>query len=419
MECFVINGKRPLNGEIAVPSAKNSILPIMAGSILVDGVVKIHNYCDFEDSRSMIQILQSLGACIKLDGDTLTIDSSNIDKSTISADLALKLRASVYTMGALMYRCKYAKIAYPGGCLIGARPIDQHLKGVRALNGRVIERHGYLYCKGENLAPNNVYLDMPSVGATYNIILASVCLDGVTNIYNVAKEPEIVDFQNFLNKCGAKISGAGTDKITVKGVNGLLHSCEYTPIGDRIIAGTYLIATAITGGEVKVNNIRPKHLEAVLYKLQESGCTIKTTKDSITITSLGMLKSNNKVETLPFPGFPTDLQAPMMVLECVANGTSIVTENLFESRYKHVSQLCKLGADISVIDKNAIIKGVDTLYGADVYASDLRAGACLVLAGLVAEGYTTIYNIEHIDRGYKDIEKAFSSLGAKIERKKL
>ena len=417
MKKIIINGGKSLNGKLAVPSAKNSLLPILAGSILVKGVVKINGFERFSDCEDMLEILRRLGAKTVVKGKTLYLDCENINNSVVESDLALKLRASIYTMGAIMARMKVAKIAYPGGCLIGARPIDQHLKGIRSLGGRIIERHGYLYCKGENLTSGEVYLDLPSVGATYNIILASVCLKGTTTIYNVAKEPEVVDFQNFLNACGARVSGAGTDKIVVKGVGKLLHSCEYKPIGDRIIAGTYLIAVAGCTGNIKLTNVNPEHLESLLYRLEESGCEIKRGKNSISLTCDHRPKALTRIETKPYPGFPTDLQAPMMALETVSDGSCLIIENLFESRFKHVNELNKMGANILVADRNAIVKGTDTLYGADVYASDLRAGAALIIAGLMASGYTTIHNIEHIDRGYIKIEDAFKKLGADIIRK--
>ena len=417
MEKIIVNGGRTLNGELVVPTAKNSLLPILASTILVDGVVKIKGYECFSDCESMLEILRRLGAKVRLRGKTLYIDSSHINASCVESDVALKLRASIYTMGAIMYRMKIAKISYPGGCFIGARPIDQHLKGLRALGGRIIERHGYLYCKGENLTNGEVHLDIPSVGATYNIIMASVCLKGTTVIYNPAKEPEIVDLQGFLNACGAKISGAGTDRIVIKGVGKLLHSCEYKPIGDRIIAGTYLIAVACCTGKVKLKNINPTHLESLLYRLEEAGCEVYRDKQSIILVANRRMDALSKIDTQPYPGFPTDLQAPIMVLQAISNGHCVLTENLFESRYKHITELTKMGADIMVANKSAIIKGVDLLYGADVYASDLRAGASLIIAGLVASGYTTIHNIEHIDRGYIRIEEAFQRLGADIIRK--
>ncbi len=419
MQTIVINGGNKLNGEVTTPTAKNSLLPIMAGAILVDGVVRIREFERFSDCYAMIDILRGLGAKSTIKGRELILDCASIDKHIITSDLAIKLRASIYTLGAVIARQKQAKIAYPGGCLIGTRPIDQHLKGLRTLGVRIIEQHGYLFCDGEGLHSGEVYLDLPSVGATYNIILASVCNQGVTTIHNVAKEPEIVDFQNFLNTCGADISGAGTDTIVVRGIGRLLHGGEYKPIGDRIIAGTYLIAVAGTGGNVKVKNIEPKHLESLLYRLEEMGCVVYRGKRCVRIVSNGELKALGKLETLPYPSFPTDLQAPIMALLCRCKGDTVITENLFESRFKHINELNKMGASILVSGNTAIVKGVDMLYGADVYVTDLRAGASLVVAGLIAKGYTTIHNVEYIKRGYVRLEKSLKRLGANIYNKNI
>ena len=416
MAKLIINGGKKLNGTISVTTAKNTMLPILAGCVLVDGQVGIKQYPKFTDIIKMTGIIEDLGADCKILKNSLSVDSSKINNYVITTERASELRSSIFTLGALLGRFKKAKVAYPGGCAIGARPIDLHLKGLEALGCKIVEKHGYIYCNGETMKGADVHLDFPSVGATENIMMAACCISGITHIFNCAKEPEIVDLQNFLNKCGADVQGAGTDIITISGVNKLLHGCTYNPIGDRIIAGTYAIATAMTGGDVTIKNIEPKNILSLIYKLRQMGCQVYTKAKSIRVISDRRCKCLTKIETMPFPGFPTDLQAQMMALQTISEGTCVLVENLFESRFKHVGELVKMGAKITVHDRSALIVGVDKLYGAEVYASDLRAGASLVIAGLVAEGYTTVNNIEYIDRGYLSIEKDLRVLGADIIR---
>ena len=417
MSKLYIVGGNELNGRLKIPSAKNSLLPIIGASLLVDGVVKINNFSNFTDCMVMIRILENLGAKITFgDNRSLIIDSRDINAWTILSELAKELRSSFFTLGAILGRLKLAKVAYPGGCNIGARPVDIHLKAFRELGVSIVERHGYIYCNADRIKPSKIHLDYPSVGATENIIMASACLKGYTVITNCAKEPEIIDLQNFLNSCGADIKGAGTDTIKIKGVNRLLHSTEYTCIGDRIIAGTYAIATACCGGQVELHNINPRYLKSLIDVMKQANVRIDENDNGIRIVSDGKLKSVNKIETMPYPLFPTDLQSQMLVMQCVSSGSSLITENIFESRFKIVPELVKMGADITVKSNMAYVNGVNKLYGADVYASDLRAGAGLVIAGLIADGYTTVHNVNYIDRGYENIENDLSLLGASIKR---
>ena len=415
MEKFYICGGKKLNGELEISTSKNAVLPILAGCILCDGVITIHKFPKYEDTKNMLEILEHLGAIYTFIEDSVVIDCTNINGSTIPIELANKIRSSIFSLGSILSRQKKAKVAYPGGCNIGARPIDLHIKGLKCLGVKIIERHGYIYCNGENMKAGTISLDFPSVGATENIMLASVYLKGKTKIINCAKEPEIVDLANFLNKMGAKISGAGTSTIIVEGVK-TLKSTEYTPIGDRIIAGTYVIATCMCGGKVTFHNVNTEHIYSLLNKLENSACKVHSYSDKISISAIGKPNCISKIETRPFPGFPTDLQPQIIAMLSVAKGTSIVVENLFESRFRHISELKKLGADIITKENTAIIKGVNKLYGAEVNAFDLRGGAGAVLAGLISEGYTTVNNIHHIDRGYYEMEKDLQKLGAEIER---
>lgn len=415
MSKFLINGGKKLFGEIEIPSAKNSYLALMAACILVDGKICLHKYPSFVDTENMCKILSHLGIEIKKEEDNLIVDSSSIKYFCLPHELTSLVRSSIFTLGAIIGRFKKAKIAYPGGCEIGARPIDIHIDGLKKLGVKIIERHGYIYCDASQMHSASITLDFPSVGATENLVMASVLCKGTTNLYNCAKEPEIVDLQNFLNVMGAKVSGAGTDKITVEGVTSL-HSGNYTPITDRIIAGTYLIATAMCGGEVTLKSIKPAYMQSFISKMEQSACQIELCYDSIKVSSRGKLKALQKVETSVYPGIPTDLQAQIMAMQCVSQGSCMIVENLFESRFKHVPELIKMGADVFVKDRVAIVKGVDTLFGADVCGTDLRGTAALVLAGLVAKGYTTVSNIHHVDRGYNHIEQDLLKLGADIKR---
>lgn len=415
MSKFFINGGKALNGEVEVESAKNSLLPILAACNLIDGVVRLNKVPKFLDILSMCEILDYMGGKTYWQEDSLFVDMTCPNKSDVPNLLADKVRASIFMMGPILARHKKCKIAYPGGCDIGLRPIDLHLSGMRALGAKVVEKNGYIYCDGSNMRGGDVILNFPSVGATENIMMTAVLTKGKTRIYNCAKEPEIVDLQNFLNACGGKVYNAGCSVIEIEGVE-KLHGIEYQTIPDRIIAGTYMIACAMCGGEIEIKNVEPMQNQALLSKLLNSPCKIHIKNDKIIMKTFARSKSFGELETAVYPGFPTDLQAQAMALQCISDGTCMIVENLFEARFKHIPELIKMGGDISYRDKVCVVRGKDKLYGADVTASDLRGGASLILAGLVAEGYTTISNIGLVDRGYFHIEEKLASLGADIKR---
>ncbi|MEG1527649.1 MAG: UDP-N-acetylglucosamine 1-carboxyvinyltransferase [Clostridia bacterium] len=412
---FVIQGGNVLQGEINVNKAKNSVLALLAASILTEEQVVLKQCPKILDVHSMINLLTSLNVSCVWQGDDIVIDSSNINNYEIASSYAKEIRSSIFLMGSILGRIKKVKAVFPGGCDIGLRPIDLHLKGLRALNIQIEEYGGYLYCDGENAVGGNIHLDFPSVGATENIIMAAVLSKGETVISNVAKEPEIVSLQEFLQSMGAKISGAGTSVIRISGVD-KLHGVEYTPISDRIVASTYLLAGAITGGDITVKQCNPQDMLALISKIDKTCGVVSLGKDWVRLVSYDRPNSIKLVETQPFPGFPTDLQAQILAVQTISKGASMVVENMFETRYKHVTELTKMGADIVVRDRTALIRGVDRLSGADVYAQDLRGGAALVLAGLRAEGQTTVNDIKHIDRGYYLFEEALKSFGADIIR---
>ena len=415
MEKFIIYGGQKLFGEVEICPAKNSFLPILAASLLSGDKVVLKNCPNFLDIKNMIKILNFLNIQTNFQLKNLHINAKNAQNAFISHSLTKDIRSSIFMLGPLVSKFGYAKIAYPGGCDIGLRPIDIHLKGLKELGVKIVEKHGYILCDGKDMKGANINLDYPSVGATENLMMAAVLTKGTTKITNSAKEPEIVDLQNFLNVMGAKISGAGTDTITIEGVKSL-GGAVYTPIPDRIICGTVLIACAMCGGKVTIKNCILEHFISLAHKLQKSGCKLYINNDKITLESSGKLKSVGLIETLPYPGFPTDLQAQMLAMQTISEGYTIIKENLFETRFKFASELKKMGANIKVNGQTAFVCGTKKLQGADVYASDLRGGAALVLAGLCAEGYTTVHNIYHIDRGYENLEKLFSALGAKIQR---
>lgn len=415
METLYINGGRELDGSLQVVTAKNALLPILAGSIISGKEVIINNVARFSDVKMMVQILQSLGCVTKFYDNTLVINSATADKYTLKDEFTKKVRSSIFMLGPLLSRFRQARVAYPGGCNIGNRPIDLHIKGLKCLNVKIEEKHGYIFCDGRNMVAGEVHLDFPSVGATENIIMASVGLRGVTTIYNAAKEPEIEDLQNFINSMGGKVSGAGCSTITIEGVDTFFDT-EYTPIKDRIVAGTYLIACAMCGGNIKLDGAIRDHNMALINKLKHSGVDLNFGKGFIEIKSSGKLKSISTIDTQPYPGFPTDLQNQILAMQAISSGTSVVIENLYESRFKIVNELSRMGANITIKDRMAIINGVDRLYGANVVATDLRGGAGLVLAGLTAEGYTTVEDIFHIDRGYLSIEEDLCNLNAEIKR---
>ncbi|MFZ5647228.1 MAG: UDP-N-acetylglucosamine 1-carboxyvinyltransferase [Bacillota bacterium] len=414
MQKYMIVGGNRLQGKTRVSGSKNASLPILAACLLGSGESVIHDVPNLTDVTVMMEVLQYLGARVKRDGNLVSVDTTSIDSFEVSEDLMRKMRASNLVLGPMLARFKRVIISHPGGCNIGSRPMNLHLKGLQAMGAVIREKYGFITAESNSLAGAEIYLDMPSVGATENLMMAAVLARGTTVIKNAAKEPEIVDLQNFMNRMGADVKGAGTDEIKIKGVTSL-GPAEHTVIPDRIEAGTLMIAAAITGGDVVITNVIPEHFEALTAKLRETGAVVDVGEDSVRVKGGYPVRSVD-VRTLPYPGFATDLQPQFMALMAVAQGTSIITETIFENRFKHVSELRRMGADIKVEGQTTIIKGVLKLSGAVVEASDLRAGAALVLAALVAEDGTVIENIEHIDRGYDRLEKKLGSLGARIIR---
>ena len=415
MEKYIINGGNKLYGNVEIQSAKNSVLPILAASVLTDEKVTLVNVPHISDVRNMVNILSCLGCKAVYDGNNIIIDSSSADCFEIPSALAHELRSSVFLLGSVISRFRSAKIAYPGGCDIGLRPVDLHLTGLKRLGVKITKKNGYILCKCDKLSGNEIMLDCPSVGATENIMLAAVKAEGVTVIKNAAREPEIEDLQNFLNLIGAKVAGAGSGTIVIEGVKSL-SGCEYKPIPDRIEAGTFLIGAAMCGGEITAEGVYPENISSLIHKLTENGCKIRIDNDKIVLENNRKLTSVKTIETQPYPGFPTDLQAQFTALCCICTGHSIVTENLFETRFKYVPELRKMGADVTVFGRNAFVRGVDKFKGAQVLAHDLRGGAALVLAGLAAEGRSEVMDISHIDRGYGSFEYKLRKLGADIVR---
>ncbi len=415
MDKFIIDGGEKLYGTVRAHSAKNTVLPLLAASVLTDEQVIIRRIPAINDVENMLHILGEVGCRIKRRKDCAIIDSSNAASHEIPTRLTKELRSSVFMLGSVLTRFHRAKISYPGGCDIGLRPIDLHLSGLKRLGVEIVERDGYIHCAAERLKGAEILLDFPSVGATENIILAAVKAEGITVIRNAAKEPEIVDLQRFLNAMGANVRGAGGGTIVIEGVRKLC-GVDYTPIGDRIEGGTYLIAAASCGGEIELEGVSFENIAALLHKLRENGCKIYAKNDKIVLHSDGKLKSVNLVETMPFPGFPTDMQAQYSALCCTTKGSTLVVENLFETRYRYAAELKRMGADITVRGRTALIRGVERLHGATVTASDLRGGAALVVAALKAEGQSVVLDLSHIDRGYAEFENKLRMLGAKIKR---
>ncbi len=415
MAKFLINGGNKLFGSALVESSKNAILPIIASCILCEERIFLEKVPKISDVDKMFEILKSIGCkVIYLSDECVLVDCSSASSFVVEENLTKDIRASIFFLGALLSRFKKAEISYPGGCQIGLRPISLHLKNLQALGVKIEERNGKIICDGKNMHSGKIFLDFPSVGATENIIMASVFLKGVTTIYNSAREPEIVDLANFINKMGGKILGAGTGKITIIGAK-KLNGIEYTPIPDRIVAGTLLIAGAITHGKIQLENVNHLHLLSLIDKLRKSGCKINSFSDKIELESSGKLWGVS-FSTATYPGFPTDLQPQLSVLNCVASRESVVTENLFENRFTHFEQLKKMGAKVTISGRSAKIEGGKTLAGANVSALDLRGGASLVLAGLCAKGETQIENIHFIDRGYSRLDYVLQNLGADIKR---
>ena len=416
METLIINGGGALRGSVEINGAKNAAVAILPAAVLASkGKCIIDNIPDIEDVHCLERILLDLGCSVKKTSkNVLEIDATDINTVNACTEDVRRMRASYYFIGSLLARFGKAKVELPGGCPIGVRPIDQHIKGFEALGANVIIEHGAVLVEAESLKAANIFFDVVSVGATINVMIAATMAEGTTVLENVAKEPHVVDVANFLNSMGADIKGAGTDVIRIKGVNELV-GCNYSVIPDQIEAGTFMIAAAATKGDVTITNIIPKHLESISAKLIEMGAIVEEDDDSIRVTVDNKLRGVN-VKTAPYPGFPTDVQQPMSVLLSVTKGRSLVTESIWENRHKHTDELKKMGAMIKVEGRTAIIDGVENLEGAKVIATDLRAGAAMVIAGLIANGETEIVDIEHIDRGYPHIEEKFRSLGADIRR---
>ncbi|WP_130807239.1 UDP-N-acetylglucosamine 1-carboxyvinyltransferase [Senegalia massiliensis] len=415
MSKYVIEGSNKLAGEITVRGAKNSVLPILAASILNNNINIIFNIPEISDLKVMVKILKAIGCKVNVVDNIVTVDSRNLDKVRIPEELVREMRSSIILMGAMLSRCGEVEVSYPGGCEIGVRPIDFHLKALKELGAEIEESHGFIYCKGQNLKGTDIQLDYPSVGATENIMLASIKAQGTTIIRNAAREPEIIDLQNFLNSIGGRIYGAGTSIIRIDGVNNL-NSVEHTIIPDRIVAGTYMVASAITKGEIILKNIQVDHIQSIIAKLRETGCSIYNNCTTLKIIGPRTINPIESLQTLPYPGFPTDMQAQIMALLTLSSGTSVISETIFENRFKHVPELVRMGANIRTLGNVAVIKGVKQLTGAKVTAKDLRGGASLLLAGLAAEGTTIIDNISHIDRGYERLEENLKLIGANIRR---
>lgn len=415
MEQYVIKGGIPLVGEVEIGGAKNAALAIIAAAIMTDETVIIDNLPDVRDINVLLEAMEEIGASvIRVDRHTARINGGKIGAHSVDYEFIKKIRASYYLLGALLGKYKEASVPLPGGCNIGSRPIDQHIKGFEALGAKVDIEHGFIHAKAECLHGAHIYLDMESVGATINIMMAAAMADGNTVIENVAKEPHVVDVANFLNSMGANIKGAGTDVIRIKGVKSL-HRTEYSIIPDQIEAGTFMFAAAATCGDVLVKNIIPKHMEGASAKLMEMGCIVEEYDDAIRVIGRKPLRAT-RVKTAPYPGFPTDMQPQIAATLALASGTSIITESIFENRFKYVDELARMGANVKVEGNRAIVAGADRLTGARVSAPDLRAGAALVIAGLAAEGITVVDDIHYVQRGYERFEEKLQGLGAKMER---
>ena len=416
MEHYVIKGGTPLSGEVPIAGAKNAALAILAAAIMADEPVTIENVPDVSDIRAIVGAVEEIGAAVSHpDRHTYVINGAGIRNEPVDTEAVRKIRGSYYLIGALLGKYKQATVALPGGCNIGLRPIDQHIKGFRALGATVrVAPPGLVEAKAENLVGSHIYMDVVSVGATINIIMAACLAKGNTIIENAAKEPHVVDLANFLNSMGARIRGAGTDVIRIRGVEHL-HGTEYSIIPDQIEAGTFMYAAAATRGDVTITNVIPKHLECLTAKLIEAGCEVTESDDSVRVVASKRL-THTTVKTLPYPGFPTDMQPQISVLLGLAKGTSIVTESIFENRFKYVDELMKMGAQMRVEGNTAIIEGVERYTGANLRAPDLRAGAALVIAALSAQGYSEVYDIHYIERGYEDFPEKMRRLGACIAK---
>ena len=416
MEKLVITGNTPLKGEVVISGAKNAAVAIIPATLLINGVCTIENLPNISDVKLYCDILKSLGSVVTWKSDNeVTIDNRHLTSHQAPLDITSKFRASYYLIGALLGRCKKAQVGLPGGCNLGPRPIDQHIKGFEALGATVDVSNGNVTATAKKLTGNSVYMDIVSVGATINVMLASVLAEGTTVIDNAAKEPHIVDVANFLNTMGADIRGAGTDIIKINGVKELKGNATYSVVPDQIEAGTFMLAAVASKGDVIIKNCITKHLESIIAKIIEIGGNVDANGDHLRVWCDTRTNKAN-IKTLPYPGFPTDLQSQMGVVLAVSKGTSIINESIWESRFQYTAELNKMGAKITAQGKSAVFEGVEQLNGAPVYACDLRAGAALIIAGIIAKGKTEIYNLNYIDRGYENIEEKFRKLGAKIER---
>ncbi|MCL2382774.1 MAG: UDP-N-acetylglucosamine 1-carboxyvinyltransferase [Oscillospiraceae bacterium] len=416
MEKLVIYGKTPLRGEVNISGAKNAAVAILPATLLVNGVCTIHNLPNIADVKISCKILEQLGSKINwINKNSITIDNRNISFATAPIDLTRKFRASYYLIGSMLGRCGQIEVGLPGGCNLGARPIDQHVKVFEALGATVDVSHGSIKASAEKLVGTNIFLDTISVGATINSILVSVLAEGTTVIDNAAKEPHIVDVANFLNTMGADIRGAGTDVIKINGVDSLNGDFSYSVVPDQIETGTFMLAAIASKGDLTIKNCVPEHLESIIAKILEIGGNVEANGDEIRVW-YSQRPTKASVKTLAYPGFPTDLQPQMGIVLALAEGTSLINETIWDSRFQYTEELNKMGAKITIQGKTAIFEGVDGLYGAPVYSSDLRAGAALLIAGICAEGITEIYNLHHIDRGYENFEEKFRNIGANIER---
>ena len=414
MEQYIIKGGHPLVGEVEIGGAKNAALAILAAAVMTDETVTIDNLPDVNDVNVVLEAISGIGATVqRVDRHTVRINGANIGDLSIEYDYIKKIRASYYLLGALLGKYHKGEVALPGGCNIGSRPIDQHLKGFRALGAEIEIEHGKISAEAEKLVGTHVYFDVVSVGATINVMLAAAMAEGKTILENVAKEPHVVDVANFLNSMGANIKGAGTDVIRIKGVP-KLHKTEYSIIPDQIEAGTFMFAAAATKGDVTVLNVIPKHLEATTAKLKEIGCEVEEFDDAVRVVAKGRLKSTH-VKTLPYPGYPTDMQPQIGVTLALCEGTSVITESIFENRFKYLDELARMGAVVKIEGNSATIEGVEKLSGARISAPDLRAGAALVIAGLATEGITIIDDIVYVQRGYENFEGKLQGLGGMIE----
>jgi len=415
MSKLIINGGARLEGEICIQGAKNAALPVFAAALLTEEPVVIHNWPAISDVYYMLSILEHIGAHVAYEKDKLVIDTRRAMRWEMPDKLAKEIRSSIFMMGPILARFRMARFTYPGGCEIGSRPIDLHLRGLKSLGVNITEAGGHNMCEGKRLKGGDLHLDYPSVGATENLMMAAALAPGSTVIRNAAREPEIIELQNVINHMGGDVKGAGTSNITIEGKS-KLAGFEYTCIPDRIAAGTFMVAAVVTRGKITLRNVIPEHLYAVSAKLREAGADIKVYEDAVTVSCREHPREMHLIETGPYPGFPTDMQAPMCTAASIARGTSIIVESVFDNRFKHVPELLRMGANIVIKNNVAIIKGVEKLHGSEVKTMDLRGGAALVLAGLCAEGTTVVEQARIIDRGYETLENELSLLGAAIRR---